>query len=199
VAEQGLGVPERFRSALKTLAEIDEDSFREIVARLSEDPRSLATSALAPRIADALPEHSSRRATQIVEAILSLMAQERGLGLARDDIAAAVSRAENLEVLDELRPRFAKRLIALLGVPTLRTALKAHDLMTEHAHVFARARLFTDIRPVFGDSGEEPPVAAVIIDTLKVEYFNERNEPDAFFVALDRLDHEQLKGSRRSL
>jgi len=194
VADFTLAVPERFKSALRTLAEAEEDHVAALIDSLSREQQNLATSAVAPCIIEAMPHLTIDEATQIVEAILSLMAQERGLGLPRERIASTVAQADNLEVSDTIRPRFAQRLAALLNVPTLLTALKAHDLITEHANVYSRARLFTDIRPVFGDSSKRPPAAAVIVNTLKIEYFDEHAERAAFFVALDRLDLEQLQG-----
>jgi hypothetical protein len=45
---------------------------------------------------------------------------------------------------------FAERLSTLLNLECLLLAARAMDIGTEHDRVFHDARIFTDVRPVFG-------------------------------------------------
>jgi hypothetical protein len=194
MAEQNpAAVPPRHGKALETIALAEDQHIADLVAALSEAAPSLVNSVLAERVNQAVPGLDDSDAANIIDAILSLMATERSQALARDAIAGAVAQSSSLAIPDDLRERFASRLTELLAVPTLRIALKAHDLGTEHAHVFAQARAFTDVRPVFDDDPSAPPKGAVIVDTLKIEYFDERLSRTAFFVALDHLDLTHLR------
>ena len=69
---------------------------------------------------------------------------------------------------------------------------KALRVMTDHSHVFRDARILTDLRPVYRLNPEEPPDAAVIVHTLKIE-FMEDGQTRKFFVALDSLDLIRLE------
>lgn len=193
MAEQGLAIPPRYRSAFVALAGASQGDVTRLAKALKGDKQRLATSALAKHVEESLPNVGGDQSKRIVEAILSLMVQERARGVSREDIAGAVVTSDSIALEEPARTRLESHLVELLGVETLKTALKAHDVMTEHSHVFSQARLFSDLRPVFGEAATEAPLGLVITETLKVEYFNEAMERAAFFVALDHLDLEHLK------
>jgi hypothetical protein len=186
-------VPDRYQAALVALAQASQTEIEALLSALGERTDRLATSALAARVHDAIPRLERDEATRVVEAILSLIGQERGRRLSRDAISQAIAHSPSLDISDTERASLVSRLARVLGLASLRTALKAHDLMTEHSHLFADVRIFSDVRPVFGDLANEPPVGSVIIETLKIEYFDESLDRRAFFVALDHLDLEALK------
>lgn len=92
---------------------------------------------------------------------------------------------------EETSNRFKERLLQLLGVSTAQLIAKAHDILLEHAQTFSSARIVSDIRPVFGESVEAPPTAAVIVHMLNLVYF-QAGERQEFVVALDTKDIQLL-------
>jgi hypothetical protein len=64
-----------------------------------------------------------------------------------------------LEIPKERREHFKERLINLLSFETLTVTTTAVDILTEHEHTLCRARILTDVRPIFRDNPEEPDVS----------------------------------------
>ncbi|SRR6266851_239148 len=88
--------------------------------------------------------------------------------------------------------RMKNDLVDLLSLDaTLGVTAKALDVMTQHQRTFVKARILTDLRPVFKDNVNEPPAAAVIVHTLQI-VFHKNEEHKEFFVAMDSSDLESL-------
>ncbi len=75
---------------------------------------------------------------------------------------------------------------------TLGTISKGSDIVYQNERNYYRARILTDLRPVFGDSPDSPPKAFVAQHTLKIGY-SIRGEFRNFFIALDSSDLDRLK------
>ena len=69
---------------------------------------------------------------------------------------------------------------------------KALNVMVDHGRIFRDVRILTDFRPVFRSNPSQPPAAAVIIHTLKIEYKADHLDKE-FFVALDSRDIDRLE------
>ncbi len=82
-------------------------------------------------------------------------------------------------------------LVDLLSSKILRRAATAIDLTYEYTNLFRRARVLTDIRPIFSESGEEID-GAVISHTLHLVYDSLDGDHE-LSVALDFLDIKKLK------
>ncbi len=85
-------------------------------------------------------------------------------------------------------------MLALLGAEAFTLTAKAQDLQTDDERTFCRARILTDLRPVFGTNIEDGPKGMVIIHLLKLGFHqaSERHH-DEFYVALDADDLQTLK------
>ncbi len=76
---------------------------------------------------------------------------------------------------------------------TVGTTAKAGHILTQHERVFVRARILTDIRPIFHLNVSEKPRRAVIIHMLKIsQRDNYGNFADQYF-ALDSNDIRNFK------
>lgn len=84
---------------------------------------------------------------------------------------------------------FVKKVVEL--DKTIGVISKAIDLMRESENLFEKARILTDLRPIFYSNIEETP-SGIILHNLKIEYqtSGKRNE---FFIALDQKDLTQLE------
>jgi len=175
------------------MTHLGDDEVAAIEEAFSQVPERLGASALAECLRSGVSDLDQQSSIGIVEALLSLIAQERHWP-DRDELARLVASSQDLELTDEERASFASRLGRLMRIVPLRIALKAHDMRTEHEHVYTGARLFTDIRPVFGDSASEPPAGAVVVAMLKLEFVSDDSREKSFYVALDPDDLRELKG-----
>jgi hypothetical protein len=79
-----------------------------------------------------------------------------------------------------------------LDLDSVTTTGRALDLLTEHEHVFHSARVLTDIRPVFGDDPAESPNGALVVESLKLEYFDE-GATCSIYLALSHGDLRSLR------
>ncbi len=84
------------------------------------------------------------------------------------------------------------RLDRLLAIEAVKLASKAIAIQHEHEHVFCTARIFTDIRPIFGDDARAPPGGGVLVHSLKISY-HEGSRTRDLFVALDPDDIDTLR------
>lgn len=81
---------------------------------------------------------------------------------------------------------------SLIGQDSIKTTVKAYNLLGENEKVFSEGRIITDIRPVFSDSISEGCDTAVIFHKLRVDYF-ENSEAKQIYLALDLNDLNDLK------
>lgn len=185
-------IPPAYRSAFGLMAGWGDDEVDAVERAFGEFPERLGASALGERLRSGVADLDQHAAVEVVEGLLSLIAQERYWD--GKDLAQRVASSSDLELADDDRADFATRLIRLTSIRPLRIALKAQDMRTEHEHVYLGARLFTDIRPVFGNSANEPPDGAVIVAMLKLAFISDDSGEKSFYVALDGDDLKSLKG-----
>lgn len=86
-------------------------------------------------------------------------------------------------------------LIAMLSQDdTLGITSKALDVMTEVERMYLSARIVSDLRSLFGGSSVGPPVAAVVVHNLIVNYYQD-SSPRSVTFGLDARDLEQLRAA----
>lgn len=183
-------LPARYRDAFAALAGIPGDEMDALVAALPRGRTLHELSEMADSIATAAPG-LSEQGHRLTQAIASLVEAVDG-GRSVAEMAAAVSDAPNIGLDGDQRSLLRARVETLLGVESLRLAAKARDLVTDYEHVFASARVLTDFRPVFPPGVTTELAAAVIVATLKIDYFGPDRELVSFHVALNRGNLEQL-------
>jgi len=90
----------------------------------------------------------------------------------------------------ELFSLFLKEILSLHD--TLGVRAKAYRLMPQNQHVFRRSEIYSDIRAVFRpDKPDIKPSAAVIVHSLKIDYYEDYEEK-AFYFGLSENDLQQL-------
>jgi hypothetical protein len=87
------------------------------------------------------------------------------------------------------------RLTELLRIDTpLGVSAKAMDVLSETERLYCRGRVVTDLRPIFSIDTESPPVSAVVLHTLRINYHvGQRKEIAQFFVTLEADDLRNLQ------
>jgi hypothetical protein len=189
-----LRVPKAQLPHLVTLSRMDAASFKQLAAALANAPLKFRTAELAKAVAATATADSAKQ-TRLIVHVLRELALVRALHevdreeFAHDVVEGVVSRQEDFTTAD--RDRLSRRLAELIGLPSIDAPAKAHSLLVDHANYMCRARIFTDVRPVFGSDVDQTPMTAMVVHTLKVSFHQGSSVRD-FFVVLDGGDLELL-------
>jgi len=185
-------VPPQYVAPLKAFAALPPRT----AGRLAKAVEELAPFTPMPRIVaafrKALPKTAKDvRPLLVITALTSLVA-ERG-DRALEKLAEDLASSPDLEIERERQAAVARVFARLLKAPAVVNFGKADDVITDHARVFSRARILTDIRPVFESDASETPSAAVIVEMLHIDFWNREGAGGSFYVALDHADLIKLK------
>lgn len=184
-------VPQRHTEALRFLAMADEDTAKQIQNTLLVAENCTSVSALEAALSN-INGISRQNAENLVASLLSLDSLRISHKYSSDDLAAAVSEARQLDLEAPDKKNLSSRLSWALEQVAVREIAKAADLAGERPNTYHTGRILTDIRPLFGDEAKEPLQAAVINQTLRIEYFNQRGELESIFIALSDADIADL-------
>jgi hypothetical protein len=197
-----LNIPKKYREGVFRISQLDDRTVQEIRGVLNkaigpspEGPGKAAVAALT-----ALSETNKKDFLQISEALVALYGVKAGADVSLDEFVDDVCDAmESIEetpwrVSEEQRGNFRDKLLALLGAEAFTLTAKAQDLQTDDERTFCRARILTDLRPVFGTKIEDGPKGMVIVHLLKLGFHQASvRQHDEFYVALDADDLQTLK------
>jgi hypothetical protein len=167
---------------------MSNESFEGLVGALRAVGPASSPAKIASLIAPTMNELSEETITDIIGALLSLYNVKSVNELDSEELIDDVGKAISLAKLpaspdvELLKQRFT----VLLDIPSLVISAKAFAIQREQPRVFAAARTFSDIRPVFSDDGERP-LGALVQHQLKISYI-EGAETKELFVLLDDED-----------
>jgi hypothetical protein len=189
----GIEAPVPSREAFAALARLTEDEAVALAQALDVSDCLPTGPELIAKAGERAPALGPM-ATRLIYAILALISS---LGQNVDEageLARALSEDRAIGELSEAeRGQLATRIETLIRLPAVRLTAKAADIRTEFEHVFAEARILTDIRPVFADGEVHTPAAGVVVDTLKIDYYGPDGNRRSFYVALDEEDLNTIK------
>lgn len=190
-----LSVPENALRAFTVLARLPDAAFLELVASLSSCPPNFSADRFADRVGAALSQIKPQDAKQMIQAVIGLHYAKVQAGKSASEISGDVVKAvaESTPDLQRQSELLGQRLSQLLEVESLVVTAKALTILAEHERVFLRARILTDMRPIFRDDVATDPVAALVVHVLKLEY-HRFGRTEEFFVALDSGDISALAG-----
>jgi hypothetical protein len=167
-----LRVPPRDAPILKRVAALTDEEAERFLAALAEDSVSSAMS-LANRLDAVVPELSPIKGDAILGVLFSLYSLHTTHSWHLKDIAESVSRSTELGLDDEAQERLVKRLLSALALEPIAAFAKAVDVVADQSHILHTSRILTDVRPVFQDDPKAAPLGAVVLHTVKLEYFRE--------------------------
>lgn len=178
-----LVIPPDLARALTALGELDDKTFDALHAALRSVDELLTREELVERLSSVVEQDL---ADGVLAALADAMAARPET---RDTLGGLV--ASSLVLVDESGrsvEKIAQRLDALLaeGGPVL-LAIKRESTLNDQHVILDKARIATDIRPVFADTGERADatyeVGAVIVHTLRLDVF-ESWRPVSLYIAL---------------
>lgn len=187
-----LRIPSRHVKGLTQLRKLSDTAVEELTSIIGGAPLSFSGDDLL-----AFVIAQSKEDKLILEEIISLLLSLTSLRLRLDidvpRLGEIVCEAMNEGTHTELhlptkeQPSFLHRLTSLLGVESLLYPVKGPDVIAAHEHVFAYARIISDIRPIFGSDIKVPPPAAAIVHTLQLTCHETESVKD-FYIAMDQND-----------
>jgi hypothetical protein len=189
-------VPEPIIKGLSTIALISEEQYRELYAALENLPTRISQKRIFDDSGIDLRSIPPADLAAIKEALFPIYLGRANINVPASEYANDIAQSlkgtdaewtHSEEVLDRLKERLSQ----LLSLDRPRLIAKANDVLTEHERVYSKARIFSDIRPVFGESPEQSPEAAVIVHMLQIAYRQDGDRHE-FIVALDTLDVQKL-------
>jgi hypothetical protein len=134
-------------------------------------------------------------AEQLVDAATSMSAVRAAVGVSLEQFISDI--CESLEDKGQLSrdkaPRFRERLTRILSIDVLNIKAKAIALSNEHEHLFCTARIFTDVRPVYGDDPSAPPEAMTITHILKIDYHAAGNRVHEIYLGIGSGDIAEIR------
>jgi hypothetical protein len=192
-------IPPAVREGLDVIALLNEEQFQELFSAVSEIPSRIRQHRIFDLRELKLASIPPRESDHAQEALFSLYISRVGTEVLVpdfvDDIAESLKEEKRSDKdwtdSEETLGRFKERLTKLLSIGTLNKIAKAHDVLLEHAQTFAKARILSDIRPVFGEKIDSDLAGAMIVHMLKIDY-SRSGRREEFFVALDTKDIQLL-------
>lgn len=181
-----LSIPKEDRRGLAILRQIPDKAFHSIMLKLDRSPGS------SPKI-DSLSAKDSELLFDAIKTLYRVHAHHDEISLDEfvSDICEALRELSELSIDQE--PRFRDRLEKVLKIDALRIAAKAISIGHEYEHLFCRARIITDARPVYGDNVSESPAAMVVTHHLKITYHGAPSELKEIFIGLGSEDIRELR------
>lgn len=190
-------VPERYFEGIAKTLSLTEEVFQELVGALAKLPAKLYPKDLMAKAVSNSKDISAKDAGTITSALLSLCLNRASSDKSTQNYLAEVIQSieeagsDTLKLLEKDKETLNNRLGQILDIKPLAVASKATSILFEHDRSFARARVVTDIRPIFDTKADTPPSAAVIIHTLNIHYYQD-GEHKEFFVAMDGEDVQMM-------
>jgi hypothetical protein len=186
-------VPDRHIGALKYLGSAEVESFDQLLAALADEPAS-SRAELEERVKRVLPHDDDAPAYRpLIGAIMALCVLRESEDA--NEFAADIAKADELEFGDAERTTFEQRLARVLELEPLTNLAKAANLISENDKLYGEGRIITDIRPVFPPTDPSGrPSGALILHTLKIDYYKDEEFESAYFV-LDDVDLVKLRGA----
>ena len=190
-------IPEPARAGLKYLMTISDEAFHELVNGLKDARPHLTSADYLTRLIPNTTVVTREEASAIVDAAFSMsttyVVNDVPIEQFVQDVADALERGlvKDIAITDGTRQPLVERLSTLLNLNVFRVGVKATSVLNEQQHTLSRARILTDIRPIFGDNVADAPVGVTLVHTLKIKY-REGEEIKEFFVAMDTRDVQLL-------
>jgi hypothetical protein len=191
-------IPSSGHIAFRNLLALTEDQFGLLLKTLTHAPAAGSRDTYWKHVSQELPDIKSEILHTITDELFALSSARDNMGLSIDEFVrligeAAATQKDDEKVLSEnevgkLRVRLAQ---LLESKDSLALTSKALDVLTDAERVYYSARILTDVRPLFDESGRKIE-ASVIVHNLHI-HFGKDDEHRDFFVLLDTNDVKDLR------
>lgn len=195
-----INIPKEDLVVLKKISKLENQQFNSLLSVIRAERPTFSRRQFVHNIAAKVKTIQKADIATILRVVFILYSMKGELGSSAQELSKDI--VKSYSELCSKDHHISHKQVTLLNIrlkhllscdKTVAVTAKASDVMTEHAHTFCRARILSDIRPVFTDSATSAS-AAVIIHNLQIG-FHEAGSGDhkEFYVALDTDDIKVLK------
>lgn len=198
-----LNIPKKYREGVFKISQLDDRTVQEVCRVLNKVPGASLTgpSKAAADAISSLSDANQKDFLKIAESLTALYAVKAASDVSLEefvgDVADAMESLDDAEwrVSEQQNASFREKLRQLLSAEAFTLVSKAQDLQTDDERTFCRARILTDLRPVFGSNIEDGPKGMVIVHLLKLGFHQASSERhhEEFYLSLDAEDLQTLK------
>jgi hypothetical protein len=197
-----LSIPEKYQEGVFKISTLEGPIIQSVRDALDSIPVSddLSPKSTASAVSSLAKEREPARDIRpVIESLLVLyrvkVANDAPLNVFVDDVADALEELEgDYKLPSGQRESFKENLKLLLSSESFTLLTKVRDLQTGDERSFCSAKIYTDLRPVFGANVELGPRAKVLIHTLKLGYHrNRKSNHDEIHISLDESDLHTLR------
>jgi len=157
-------IPKDDREGFAVLRNLTDDAFNQLLIAVESDEPDYSS------IKDVTGQEVERLIDAVTSADFVRASADVPLDKFVNDVCESLLDSEPDFFKSSDEHKFQDRAARIFAVERFFILAKALVLRNEHERQFCKARIFTDIRPVFPDDPKSHPSAVVITHTLKIEY-----------------------------
>jgi hypothetical protein len=184
-------VPRQQIDSFRRIAELEDAEFGDLLDAVASTAVEFDSQRLTERVAGVLTINYDA-ASELVRSLTTLFLFRTPPERDPLETAGTVAADDNLDLDDEHRLTLKARVSALLTAPSIQAVAKTLDVSTGQERTFTEAKVFTGVRPIFGADVSDPPIGAVLVHELRIEYI-EGQDVKSIFVVLDSSDVNELR------
>jgi hypothetical protein len=190
-------IPDEYQPGILKLFSLHDDAVSSLKHVLSTEADDVSARELAGIVSPEIPTVPEKEIYAVLRSLRALYAVRSNMEAPLDefvsDLADAVEDHFEEGLSAEQVERFKKNVAALMTIDPFAIHVKGRDLQTEDERTFCRARILTDLRPVFGEDIEEGPKGMVIMHHLKLGFHQDGPNHNDFHLSMDSEDLQTLK------
>ena len=186
-----LYIPQQIKPVIAQILELDSTDYQDVLEALQSARPSLSIDILADEASLVLPTRLEG-VVQIVRALNSMHRARLRADRSIEDFVQSIARsfaAQSREPFD--KSKLVHRISLLLRAQALLVSARASDLQHDFDRVFVSAKIVSDVRTVFNQSGDNIQ-GSMVIHNLNVTYAQEGDFKN-FYVAMDSADLAKLR------
>ena len=193
-------IPKDERPSLALFAGLGDEQISELAGALSTASAELGGDEFVEHVVKGTPSVTAGDVERVLKAVRQVASAREILEVRPDvflnDVAEGMGEIEERELrLDETgRRRLRERLSALTESPAMEIHAKAQSLRHDRENTYCRARIVTDLRPVFGSDVRQSPKAILVAHMLRITYHHgSRGALQDLYLTLQTEDLDQLR------
>jgi hypothetical protein len=194
-----LTIPDEYQPGILKLFVLDDDAVTNLKRVLSTEADDISTRELASIASSAIGSTSEKDLYAVLRSLRTLYVvrsnTEVPLEEFSSDLADAVEELLDEKPTDEQLDSFKKKVVSLMAIDPFATQVKGRALQTDDERTYCRAKILTDLRPVFGEDIDDGLKGMVIMHHLKLVFHGDGSAHNDFYVSMDSQDLEALKAT----
>jgi hypothetical protein len=191
-----LELERRDAGSIATIKALPSAALDDLVSAMKSAPLISDPQKMANHLAKRVPSIPAKRLIAILETLYTLyyIRDLSGVKHGRflQDVVDGFNQSRDTPLTEKDLLKLRNLLEQLLSIDTLKMISKAAQLQRDDERLYCKARILSDIRPVFNDNVSTRPVGAVLTHGLRIGY-HEGGDHKEFHVVLDSDDLDALE------